>query len=644
MKQAVTWSVLCGILGGLLLIAGARWVTPAAIVGPIGDAAWTGRTRAWFTSRGFQGAEIDHERERQFSWTSGRARVVIPNLNRALDYRLTFDINAFRLDDAPLPTVTIAVDSEVAATFQTMVEPQPVTVDVPRRSDRGAIVTLEPSATFVPGPGDPRVLGVMVNEVRLEPVNARFRPSWTVVGLTALAIALAVAGALSCALPRVLAAIVATATTTGFVWLLLLDAAFLGDDVYRLLWIGGGAAAIGAVVAALRAQWPVMAGLPEWAAAIGGVLSLSALKLAFFTHPQIAQTDAMFQVHRAQLVHRGEYFFTSVTPSPGFEFPYAILLYLTAQPFWSYFPTEQDLADLLRGLALAADALVGVALYAVVRRQWASAGVALFCAVAWTITRAPAMALGHANLTNLFGQGLFGVAIGCLAWMAAGARVSMSALVGAGLVLTLAFLSHFSTFSTGIVLISAVIAACVVLGGRDLRRVGAWSALALTSAVVVSYVTYYSHFTDLYRETFTRIVSGADEATANSMLASPALKFQRWITEDQFSNDYGLPGVAMFVSAVLGLVWLIRDRRQEGVTIVLVAWAVVWASVSAMGILTSVELRTNLAAAPMFVCLAGYGLWQLASRSTLGRVVAAVGVAAMAWDGLRVWLYWLGRV
>jgi hypothetical protein len=62
-----------------------------------------------------------------------------------------------------------------------------------------------------------------------------------------------------------------------------------------------------------------------------------------------------------------------------------------------------------------------------------------------------------------------------------------------------------------------------------------------------------------------------------------------------------------------------------------------------MGILTSVELRTNLAAAPMYVCLAGYGLWQLDSHSRFGRAVAVAGIAAIAWDGFSVWLYWLGR-
>ncbi len=644
MIRTFAWGLVCAVAGALLLVAGARWAMPEEIAGSIGDAGWTARTRGWFTSRGFQGAELDPESARQYSWTSGRARVVIPHLSRAIDYRLTFDINAFRLDHEPPPAVTIAVDGRAALTAQTTIDRRLMTVDLPRRSNRGVIVTIEPSATFVPGPDDARVLGVMVSDVRLQPVDARFRPSWPALGVAALAIGLAVVGALLCGLPRALEAGVAAATTVGFVWLLLIDAAFLGNDVYRLLWIGGGAAAIGGAVAAIRAQWPVVAGLPEWAAAVGGVLGVSVLKLAVFTHPQIAQTDAMFQVHRAQLVHRGEYFFTSVTPSPGFEFPYAVLLYVTALPFWSWFRTEQELADLLRGLALVADALVGVALYAVVRRQWQHAPVALCCAVLWTMTRAPSMALGHANLTNLFGQGLFGVAMGYVAWMAAGARASMPAVTGAVVALTLAFLSHFSALSTGVLLVSAVVGVLAARGGPDLRRVAAWSALALVIAAGVSYAAYYSHFTDLYRETFTRIVSGADEATTNSMLAPPALKFQRWITEDQFSNDYGLPGVAMFLTAVLGLVSLIQRRPREGLTLVLIAWALVWAIVSAMGILTSVELRTNLAAAPMFVCLAAYGLWHLAAHSPFGRVVAVVGVAAIAWDGLRVWLYWLGLV
>ena len=55
-------------------------------------------------------------------------------------------------------------------------------------------------------------------------------------------------------------------------------------------------------------------------------------------HPLIVVGDGIFQVHRAQVVHGGQYYFTSVTPKPFFEFPYPVALYVFAQPFWSWFP------------------------------------------------------------------------------------------------------------------------------------------------------------------------------------------------------------------------------------------------------------------------------------------------------------------
>lgn len=641
LRHALLWSLGCGVAASLLLGAGTRWLTPAVVSGSIGDAGWTGRTRAWFTPRGFLGAEVDIGSGQQFSWTAARARLTIPNLDRSIPYRLSIETRAFRLDGAPPPTVTVSVDGQAAATLRTSTDAQSVSATIPARAAPGALVTIDSSDTFVPGGGDARSLGVMVNDVRLEAVGGRFRPSWAVSGLAGLAAAAFVFGFVSCGLPRVMAAPLAASTVAGLVWLLLLDAAFLGHDVWRLVQIGAGAAALGLIVLALRSRWPSVAGLPEWSAAVGTVLALSALKLAFFTHPRIALTDAFFQVHRAQLVERGTYFFTSVTPSPSFEFPYAILLYLTALPLWSWFPTELQIANLLRGLALGADALVGIGLYAVVRRQWQHAGVALFCAELWVMARAPAMALGHANLTNLFGQGLFGVAMCLVAAMAVGRRASMPMLTASGLVMTLAFLSHFSTLSIGILLVAAVVAACLAAGDRDLRRVALKIALVLAVAVGLSYALYYSHFNDLYRQTFTRIVSGADAPSETSMVASPAIKFERWITEDQFSNDYGLPGLALFLSAVLGLTWLARDRPRDPLTIVLGAWAAVWVVAAALGIFTSVELRANLASAPMFVCLGAYGLSKVASRSSFGRVVAGVGTAAIFWAGLHVWLHWL---
>ncbi len=637
--------VLSATIAGLVLLAaGARTMTPSPLEAPIGDGGWTGRTRAWFTTRGFYRPEVDPQTGRQFSWTSGRSRLVFANLDRSQAYRLSVDLTIVRPAGEPLPTVGVTADGATLATVALTSAIAQIAVDIPSRTEAGLLVVLDVSNTWTPEGGEARALGVIVNTVRLEPQQGRFTVSWPTLGWTALAIATFALGVVLCGPPLPIAVALVTMIVAGLDWLLWLDAAFIGADVLRLVKIGASVTILGAVVGPLRRVTARVA-WPEWPTTAAIVISLSALKLAFFTHPQIALTDALFQVHRAELVHRGEYFFTSVTPAPSFEFPYAVALYVAAQPFWSWFRTELDLANLLRGLALIADALVGFAVYAMARRQWASAPIALMAAAIWPLTRAPAMALGHANLTNLFGQGLFGVAMGVFAWMAAGGAASPLALAAGAGMLTLAFLSHFSTLSIGVILTGAIAAGLIAFAGRQpaLRRVGLSICAAAAIAFALAYVVYYSHFTALYRETFTRVVSGVDRASATSMVADPATKFRRWITEDQFANDYGLPGIALFVSAVVGLVWLLRQRPREGLTIVLGVWALVWIVASALGLFSSVELRANLAATPMFVCLAAYALGAIGRASRWGLAVVAAGLVAIAHDGLRVWLFWLGR-
>jgi hypothetical protein len=481
----------------------------------------------------------------------------------------------------------------------------------------------------------------MIGRIMLEPASGHFRPTWLVAAMTGAAVATLLAGLLWCGVPRLFAVPIGGSILAGVLWLLLLDAAFLSDDVLRLAGIGSTVAAIGALVRTARTWWSRWGSLPDWDAAVGIVASVSALKLAFFTHPQIALTDAGFQVHKFYQVHQGGYFFTSITPAPSFEFPYAILLYLAAHPFWHWFPSDPQLANLLRGVALVADALVGVSIYAIARRFWGRGTLALTAALLWTVARAPAMALGHANLTNLFGQALFGVAMAAVLWMHRGRRTP-AALVAA-VVMTLAFLSHFSTLTIGVAIVAALAAVDVIGGPRDVRRTGLVTALVLAAAVTASYALYYSHFDELIATTWTRIASHVDAVSDQSMVASPSVKWHRWITEDQFSNDYGLPGLALFAAALAGAGWLVRDRPGEALTRLLLAWTAVWLAATALGIFTSVELRANLAVAPVLVWLAAYALNELASRSAWGRIAAVAGVGAIAWNGVRVWLLWLGR-
>jgi hypothetical protein len=513
-------------------------------------------------------------------------------------------------------------------------------VDMPARRTAGAVVTIV-SDTWVPGPQDRRALGVIVDDISLTPATGHFRPTLGVTVRAGLAFAACAAGVLLCGFRRRLALSFIAAITFAVVWLLLYDGAFVGAYVDRLLNIGIAVACTGATVAALRWRWPAVADLPEWATAVGLVLGVTAVKLAVFAHPMTTVGDAIFQVHRAQLVHAGTYFFTSVTPRPFFEFPYPIALYVTALPFWRFFPSELDLARLLRGLSVGADALIGVALYAAVRRQWNDRRTALLCALLWPFATAPLQALSNANLANAFGQSLFGVAMGVLGWNAAGKRPSIFASALAVAFFLAAFLSHFSTLSVGIPIVIAGAAFLFAAGRGSTRRFAARALAVVLIAAALSYVLYYSHFHAVYKATFARVVAGEGRAATRSIVAPPSVKFVRWVTGA--ADDYGLPGVPALVMCAVGAVLIAMRRSREPLTLILAGWLFVWAAFTALGILTPLAMRANLAVAPAFVCLAAYALGAINARwRGVGTVAAAAGAALIVWDGVKIALVCIG--
>lgn len=638
---AVSVSIAFGLFGMALLAAGARWWMPASIVGPVSEGGWTSRSRAWFTTSGFSPPENDPDRDRSFVWAGRTAELVSPNLDRSQPYRLTVLATAGRPPGLPFPLLSLAVDGVVLGTIHISNEIEHVSVEIPRRHVAGASVTISASNTFVPGPQDMRSLGVIIYEISLTPASGHFWPTWYVMVCAGLAIMGCVAGLLLCGLRTPMVFVASAAVAVGLSWLLLQDGAFIGSYVERLVAIGTGIALSGAVLALLRWLWPPVGELSEWPVAAGLVLGASAAKLALFAHPQAIVGDAIFQVHRAMLVHAGTYFFTSVTPRPFFEFPYPIALYAIAQPFWHFFPSKLDLVWLLRALTVSADALVGMAIWAAALRQWNDRWTALLCVVLWLFALAPLQALSNANLTNAFGQAVFGVAMGVIVWNAAGRRTSLVGLLAVGGLLVVAFLSHFSTVLLGIPILGTAGVMLMAAARGHARRFGVWVLLVVLAAAAVSYGVYYSHFHDVYRATFAHVSSRqSDEQTQTKLVAPPAVKFQKWL--DGTSDDYGLPSPPLLISAAIGLILILKQRLREAFTLVLVAWALVWGSFTTLEIFTPVELRINLAAAPVFVCLGAYALGALAARSRWGVILASAGTALIAWDGVRVWLTCVG--
>jgi hypothetical protein len=636
LSAAIVVLLLAGGSGAAAAAGAVRWWTPVPLAGPIADAGWVGRTRAWFTAQGFYPPESDAA-GRSFSWTRRRAAITVPHLDRSRPYRVGFRLSAGRGPAAPPPPqMVVSVDGVPRLRAETTNDPKTFVVDVPPASGDTLTVGIDLANTFTPGPNDRRTLGVTIDEVTIAPAAGAFSPTWRVLLIAALAAMCLTLAALACGFAAWWALVAGVAAGAAHAWLLALDAAFLGAFPDYLTRVSAGAAVVGLAVGAIRWRTRALSAANEWGIAAGLVLVPSAVKLAFFGHARILIGDAIFQIHRAQQVHAGHYFFTSITPRPFLEFPYAIALYVNAMPFWSWFPTDLDQVWLLRALALSADALVGLAIYVALRAAWNNRWAPLLFAGLWPFARAPLATLCTSNLTNLYGQGVFGVALGVVGWMAARRRAPRWAVAALAALLSVAFLSHFSTLSVGVPLVAAIALVLAVAGASIERRLAVWIAVALVAAMAVSYAAYYSHFTTVYRTTLTRIVSGDGRGEARSMAAPAAIKFERW--RHDVSLDFG--GLAI-VTALAGAGWLAVRRPRDGLTLVLAGWGATWLLFSALGIVTAIEMRANLAAAPLVMALAAFALGSLGQSSRVGAAAAALVAVAVAWDGFAHWMHCL---
>lgn len=612
---------------------------PTALDGPVGDGDWTGRSRAWFIASGFYPPKLEAGTGHQLSWTRKTFRLEVPRLDRFQQHRLVLEASSGRTSGDPVD-LQVAVDGVPSTTQRVGNERRRIEVALPVRRASGVTAAFRVSSTLVRRRGEPRELGVRVHSIGLSPEGS-LRPCISVAMRAGIAAALCVAGVLLCGLGlRWLEWLSALATAVAIAWLMLTDGAFLGLFADRLVAIGVGTCAIGGAIGLVRGVRPTLFAPPDWSAAAGLILCASAVKLALFAHPMAMVGDGIFQVHRAQWVHDGNYFFTSITPSPAFEIPYPVGLYVTALPFWGTFPSTLDRLWLLRGLSLIADALVGLALYAAARRQWGDPRGALLVAGLWPFARAPVWGLCNANLTNVFGQALFGVGIGVFAWAAAGKRMAVTALVASAALILAAFLSHFGAVLAGMPLILFISGALVAGGRSQTRRAGGWMLLIGAGALAASYFIYYSHFTETYQKTVFRLREERVEGPTK-LVAPPLVKLKRWLRER--SDDYGLPGLPLVSVAAVGAVALARHRAREALSLMLGGWTLAWVLFAGLGILTPIQTRVSMAAAPVFICLGAYGLSALAQLPRAGTVLAITMAGAICWSGVSIWIRCLGQ-
>jgi hypothetical protein len=604
---------------------------PGAAVqrGPLQGGGGASRTRGWLDASGFFPAEIDGNRS--FSWMGDGARIRLPRLNRSVPYVLSLWVQPVSVD-VPID-VTATVDGFPLPASRLVPGPQRIDIPIPARPSNRAVIALNASRTVVPGAADSRQLSMRVDDVMLAAADGGIRvPLDSVVASIVACVGLGVLIALTIGSGTSSIAIGAAAGGW-FGFLLAYDGAVLGPYPDRLETVGIGAALVAGACALVKrrgdaAPW-------SWRQAVGLVALLTACKLALFLHPMVAVGDAIFHVHRTQAVQAGQYFFTSITPRPFFEFPYPPGLYVAVGPFWSSFRTEMEHVWLLRAAAIIVEGLLAIAIYACVIVNWNNRAVALLASVFCLLVPVGFYTLCTANLTNSFAQSLFGM--GLLALFCAHTEKGWIPTAAGAALVCAAFLSHFSTFCTGLPLIAACALAAAVAGRGAPRRVAIALGVALAVAGSISVAVYYAHFIPVYRRTIERIFAREGEAAARSMVAPVTVKIGR--AAGLIRYEFGLP---ILFGACWGSARLMLSRRRDPLTLGLAAWAIVVVGFWLLGVFTAIEMRASLAAQPLFAILLAVAVEHVWGREWWKRAAAVAFVGLVLFQAVADWCECVG--
>lgn len=623
----------------------------AAILGALVGAAWAALFYAWhpaFTIEfdrdfprnvsGIYGPERDEASGMTFSWTSDDAVIRLPGLDRHVAWTLTLRARGGRVAPARNPTLIVVADGVGIETRQTSREFEDVTVVIPPRPERrGLVLGLRSSDAFVPGPGDPRRLGVMLDRLSIAPAGVVLVPR---PALDAAALSTGMMGAAIALLGVTPASAIGAAVLLGAG-----DAAVVARGfgpftdypsvVIRLaMWI-----AVAVIGLALLTEWrrrvPIR-NTARFAAAFSACALF--LKLLVLLHPNMGVGDTMFHAHRFQGVLAGNLYFTSIAPG-GYSFPYPPGLYVFASLFSGLVRRGAGDMTLLRIVCASADAAVGLLLYVVVARNWGNRLAAAMTVAIYHLMPLNFGVLVTGNMTNSFAQSAAGVALVVMAWPARSRWRAAGVLAAALLV---AFLSHTGTLATLFAAAVLIAALFLVRGAPDVKRAGTAIAIATLAAAAIAVAVYYAHFMPTYRAEFARI--GHETATAARDAGG------RTIGDRLRAVPYSLGiyiGVPVLLFGFLGAVELAIRRSGDRLSLALGGWILACLAFLALGVLTPVDMRYYLAVLPAVAIAAGSGAawaWTEGWPMYRGvwRVTAAIFLAATISTGFHAWWNALG--
>lgn len=635
--------LVVGALAGLSVF----WIAFARQQGVAWDADRDLPLTAGFSRAERAGAET-------FAWTSASASFELAGARRSVPWVCDVRLRGGRPPGVPQPLVQLGADGLVSATVTATNDYQDVRVPIAARPGRtGLRLTIAASPVMVPGPADPRPLGVQVDRLACRPDATAF----LVPPGAALAAAAAVPGAFGAAtvvlgLPLPAALVAAGTLAVGQAWPLAVQAGPYSSFPATLVRLGGVLSLVLVVVGLATRLGGRPLSTPA-ACAIAFVAAAFVLEVSALLHPAKPIVDAQFQAHRLEWVLAGRWFFTQPMPD-GVRFPYAIGLYLVAAP-WTL--VTSDHVALVRIVASAARALAALALYALVRSAGGSRPEAAASTMGVYLVPLPYLNVGNANLTFVFAQAVATMTLAAAVVIGPRGRglaggLALSAVAG------LAFLSHVGVFP--VLLTTLIVLAGLYwwsAGGN--RRAAAVVAAAALAAAIFSVVAYYGRFAEAY-QSLDRVISRATSMVsgpaAESSEAQPPAAPAGLTLPQRALNAVRIVvraiGWPLLLLAVAGAWRAWRDRSRDRALLAAAATIAGGAVFLVSAVAAPVEPRfqrytdefldrVSYMSLPAAVLLAARGLGWAWQAGRLARAAAVVVLVAAVWGAVEAWMAWL---
>jgi hypothetical protein len=290
--------------------------------------------------------------------------------------------------------------------------------------------------------------------------------------------------------------------------------------------------------------------------------------------------------------------------------------------------------QLLRTVTAVADTVAGALLYLIISR---ASGDRLAGAMAVALYHLVPIGFNvqtTGNLTNVFGQSLFLVALTLVvAAPLSPVRTSTVGLLAAAL--AAAFMAHTSTFAILLVMALTIGMLFRIRGDALLRSAGNTVLIAAAIALILAVAIYYGHFGEVYQEQFSRISGELTGAPAPPEQGQRTAAVRAIAVPYRAVSAFGWPVMLM---AVVGLWQLVSLGGRSRLTVGLVGWLLTCAAFLVLGIVTPVDMRSLLAAFPALAILAGLAAARAWRTAGWPRIAAAGMLSWAIWVGAREWL------